>query len=69
MPGQGIEVPQLATTTADRRQLPTPEAHCRATPGGWCGGYFPIQKVEKMRFSISSAVVAPVIASIGRNEL
>jgi hypothetical protein len=29
--------------------------------------YFPIQNVEKMRFRISSAVVAPVIASIGRS--
>ena len=27
--------------------------------------YFPIQKVEKIRFRISSAVVAPVIASSG----
>ena len=29
--------------------------------------YFPMQKVEKMRFRISSAVVAPVIASMGRS--
>src|ERR1700676_3167641 len=29
--------------------------------------YFPMQNVEKIRFNISSAVVAPVIASIGRN--
>ena len=28
--------------------------------------YFPIQNVEKMRFKMSSAVVAPVIASMGR---
>ena len=31
--------------------------------------HFPIQKVEKMRLRISSAVVAPVIASIGRSAL
>ncbi len=30
--------------------------------------HLPIQKVEKMRLSISSAVVAPVIASMGRND-
>lgn len=29
--------------------------------------YFPIQKVEKIRFKISSAVVAPVMASTGRS--
>jgi hypothetical protein len=29
-------------------------------------GYFPMQNVEKMRFKMSSAVVAPVIASMGR---
>ena len=29
--------------------------------------YFPIQNVAKIRFKISSAVVAPVIASIGRS--
>ena len=28
--------------------------------------HFPMQKVEKMRFRISSAVVAPVMASMGR---
>ena len=28
--------------------------------------HFPIQNVEKMRFRMSSAVVAPVTASIGR---
>jgi hypothetical protein len=28
--------------------------------------HFPMQNVEKIRFRISSAVVAPVIASIGR---
>jgi len=28
--------------------------------------YFPMQKVEKMRFRMSSAVVAPVMASMGR---
>jgi len=28
-------------------------------------GYLPMQKVEKMRFRISSAVVTPVMASIG----
>ncbi len=27
--------------------------------------YFPIQNVEKMRFRMSSAVVAPVMASMG----
>ena len=34
-------------------------------PGGL--SYFPMQNVEKMRFRMSSAVVAPVIASIGRS--
>ena len=29
--------------------------------------YFPMQKVEKMRFRMSSAVVAPVMASMGRS--
>jgi PIN domain len=29
--------------------------------------YLPMQKVEKMRFKMSSAVVAPVIASMGRS--
>ena len=29
--------------------------------------YFPIQNVEKMRFRMSSAVVAPVMASMGRS--
>ena len=28
--------------------------------------YFPMQNVAKIRFKMSSAVVAPVIASIGR---
>ena len=28
--------------------------------------YFPMQKVEKMRLRMSSAVVAPVMASMGR---
>src|SRR5262249_31575822 len=31
--------------------------------------YFPIQKVENILFKISSAVVAPVMASIGRSAL
>ena len=31
--------------------------------------YFPIQNVEKMRLRMSSAVVAPVMASMGRNAL
>jgi hypothetical protein len=29
--------------------------------------YFPIQNVEKIRFKMSSAVVAPVTASMGRS--
>lgn len=29
-------------------------------------GYFPMQNVEKMRLRMSSAVVAPVTASMGR---
>ena len=37
-------------------------------PGETATPYFPIQKVEKMRFRMSSAVVAPVKASSGRSE-
>ena len=33
---------------------------------GQAVAYFPIQNVEKIRFRMSSAVVAPVMASIGR---
>ena len=29
--------------------------------------YFPMQKVERMRLRMSSAVLAPVIASMGRS--
>ncbi len=35
-----------------------------ARPGG--PPYLPMQKVEKIRFRMSSAVVAPVIESMGR---
>jgi len=35
-------------------------------PGGL--SYFPMQKVAKIRFRMSSAVVAPVIASIGLSD-
>lgn len=38
---------------------------------GWCwqSYYFPMQNVLKIRFRISSAVVAPVMASSGRKAL
>ena len=34
-----------------------------------CPSYFPIQKLLKMRFRMSSAVVSPVIESSGRRTL
>jgi hypothetical protein len=34
----------------------------------WTPLYFPMQKVPKMRFRMSSVVVAPVISSRGRKD-
>ena len=49
----------------------TNESHKRnvETPGSGAmpGPYLPMQKVEKMRLRMSSAVVAPVMASMGRS--
>ena len=39
----------------------------RSPPQGRGLPYFPIQNVEKIRLRISSAVVAPVMASMGRS--
>lgn len=44
------------------RRNPAP----RSGPGQVISDYLPMQKVEKMRFRMSSAVVAPVMASMGR---
>ena len=38
-------------------------------PHTLCFVYFPMQKVLKIRFRMSSLVVAPVISSSGRNAL
>ncbi len=35
----------------------------------WMGCYFPMQNELKIRFRMSSAVVAPVISSSGRSAL
>jgi hypothetical protein len=51
---------ELATRRSRPEPLPT---------GNPPVSYFPMQTVEKMRLRISSAVVAPVMASIGPSAL
>jgi hypothetical protein len=51
---------ELATRRSRAEALPT---------GDPSASYFPMQNVEKMRLRMSSAVVAPVMASMGPSAL